>query len=358
MQEVNINVPSKEKTYKISIGNFSSADFKSELLGYIEDTSKILIIISEKVNKLWGKEIIPQSENFEIYKYVMKDGEKYKSFKTYTDIMKFALQKGLARNDCIIAIGGGVVGDIAGFIASTYMRGIRLIQIPTTLLACVDSSVGGKTGIDTNFGKNLIGTFYHPYAVLINVDFLKTLDNRQYKSGLAEVIKYALIEKTCASGEFINLMNFMNENSEKINLRDKNLLETLICTCIKLKKSVVEKDELETNLRKILNFGHTIAHALEYYGNYKKYTHGEAVAQGMIYIFEKAHNLGLITENYKFSALEFIEKFGFKQIKLPPMKKLISIMQHDKKNINGKITFVLPKDFGEVIIQQLDENEI
>ena len=219
-------------------------------------------------------------------------------------------------------------------------------------MACVDSSVGGKVAIDTNFGKNLVGCFYQPKAVYINLNFLKTLDNRQYKSGLGEVVKYAFIENSCGCNEKFELSNFLQENSEKINNRNISTLERLIEYCIKLKISVVENDEKEKGLRKILNFGHTYGHAIEKYTNYK-FTHGESVVKGINFAFILAEKLGRIDKNYLYLAKDLLNKFDFRQIPDYPVNKLVKIMQMDKKFKNGNLTFILPDDFssvGEVLL--------
>jgi len=299
--------------------NIYIEDFSLERLQTLVSGRKVLLVISKKVEKLYGKKF---SELENLYKYVLADGEKEKNFKNYQRIMNFALSKGLTRKDVVLAAGGGVVGDLAGFVASTYMRGIDLIHIPTTLLACVDSSIGGKTAINTDFGKNLVGTFYRPKAVLTDVNFLKTLDDKQFKTGLGEVVKYAFIEKSCKAEEFFNLINFLGEKFEKIMKRDMPTLKKMVEICVALKCSVVEKDEKEADLRRILNFGHTLGHAIEKFTDYKKYTHGEAVVAGMIYAFELAYQNGLIDENYKFSALDLISKFNFRKVEVPKIKQL------------------------------------
>lgn len=354
-----LNLKSKEQLYNIYIDDFSIDGFRSKILEQI-NCKKVLVIISEKVNKLYSDKIFPLAEDksFAIYKYVLPDGEKHKNFKQYQKIINFALKNGLTRKDCILAIGGGVVGDLAGFVASTYMRGIDLIQIPTTLLACVDSSVGGKTAIDTDFGKNLVGAFYQPKAVIIDVNFLRTLDDKQFKTGLGEVVKYAFIEKSCLCIDYKNMINFLNENSEKILHRDMKTLKQIIEICVALKISVVEKDEKEDDLRRILNFGHTLGHAIEKFTNYKKYTHGEAVVQGMIFAFELAYKMGLIDVNYKFSSMDLISKFSFRAVKMPRMKKLIDLMRMDKKATAEGIAFVLPCDYGQVKICDLGIDEL
>lgn len=344
MVDIAVNIKFQEKSYPIIIENEPIPDLRKKLFEYLEDRN-YLVVISQKVEKLYGKLLDIPKQN----KFILKDGEKEKNFKTYQKIINSALKLQLNRKGTIVAIGGGVAGDLAGFVASTYMRGIKFIQVPTTLLAAVDSSVGGKTAVDTGFGKNLVGTFYQPDIVFINPKFLKTLDERQYKSGLGEVVKYAFIEKSCLCEEEFNLINFLNENLDKINDRDEKILLKLIEICIKLKKSVVEKDEKENNLRRILNFGHTFAHAAEKITNYK-YTHGEAVAQGIIFAFAVAEKNNLTDKNYNFLAQDLIKKFDFRKLPLFKTDRLLKIMQTDKKADKESIRFVLPVDYSKVEI--------
>lgn len=353
MFNLNVKINASEKTYPIIINNNEIQELQGEILNII-GKNNFLAVISQKVYKLYGKNLnLPKNRIF-----ILKDGEKEKNFKTYQKILNFALKLKLNRNDYIIAVGGGVCGDIAGFAASTYMRGIHLIQIPTTLLACVDSSVGGKTAIDTDFGKNLIGTFYQPDIVLINTNFLKTLDNKQFKTGLGEVVKYAFIEKSCKCNEEFNLINFLSLNSEKILSHDNKTLEELIKICISLKISVVEQDEKEGGLRKILNFGHTYAHAVEKLTNYKKYTHGEAVIKGIEFVFDFAQKMGIIVESYKFIAEDLIKKYNFKKIPDFDIKKIINVMKMDKKATSENIIFILPTDYALVKEYKMFDNEI
>lgn len=347
-----VNIKSEDSFYPIYIDNDDISLLKEKALTHLKG-EKYLVVISEKVYRLYGKTLGFEKENI----FVLKDGEKEKNFNNYKKILEHALKMQLTRKDAIIAIGGGVVGDLAGFAASTYMRGIDFIQIPTTLLACVDSSVGGKTGIDTGSGKNLIGSFYQPKAVFINTNFLKSLDERQFKTGLGEVVKYAFIEKSCRCEDF-NLTNFLNENSEKI--RDTKILNELIRICVSLKISVVEKDEKEGSLRRILNFGHTYGHAIEKITKYRKYTHGEAVVEGMRYAFKLAVKKGIIDKNYEFYAQDIFKKFQFAQIPSFNSDKMIDIMKLDKKASSNKITFVLPTDYSTVgiydfTVQELEE---
>jgi len=353
MLNLSVKINASEKSYPIEIKN-NSIEYLREEIFELTGKNNYLVVMSEKVFKLYGNLLkFPQNNLF-----ILKDGEKEKNFKTYKKILDKAFKLKLTRKDYIIAIGGGVCGDIAGFAASTYMRGIHLIQIPTTLLACVDSSVGGKCGIDTKYGKNLVGSFYQPDAVLINTNFLKTLDERQFKTGLGEVVKYAFIEKNCKCSEEFNLINFLSLNSEKILARDNNTLEELIQICISMKISVVEKDEKEGGLRKILNFGHTYAHAVEYLTKYKKYTHGEAVIKGIEFVFDFAQELGIIVESYKFIAQDLIKKYNFKPVQDFDIKKITQAMKLDKKADSDGIVFILPIECGEVKEYKFFDSEI
>lgn len=353
MTNLSVNIKSEEKNYSIFIEDEDILLLKEKILSYVEG-KKYLVVISQKVEKLYGKTLGFAKENV----YVLKDGEKEKNFNNYKKITERALKMKLTRKDAIIAIGGGVVGDLAGFVSSTYMRGIDFIQVPTTLLACVDSSVGGKVAIDTDYGKNLVGAFYQPKVVFINPDFLKTLDDRQFKTGLGEVVKYSFIEKSCKCDEDLNLTNFLSENVEKIINRDERILSKLIEICVKLKISVVEKDEKENGLRRILNFGHTYGHAIEKITKYKKYTHGEAIVAGMKYAFNLAIKRNLIDKNYKFFAEDVIKKFYFVEIPEFDREKMIELMQLDKKAVNEKIIFILPIDYSTVEAFELNSEDL
>lgn len=359
MTDFSLNLKTQGKQYNIYVDDFSIDALKSKIREQIIG-KKVLVVISKKVEKLYGSKLFPLEVNSEIqvFKYILPDGECHKNFKNYEKILNFALKNGLTRKDCVLAIGGGVVGDLAGFVAATYMRGIDLVQIPTTLLACVDSSVGGKTAIDTAFGKNLVGCFYQPKAVIIDVNFLKTLDEKQFKTGLGEVVKYAFIEKSCGCVEYENLFNYLSENFERLMQKDMKILKKVVEICVALKISVVEKDEKESNLRRILNFGHTLGHAIEKFTNYKKYTHGEAIVQGMIFAFNLAYKKGFIDESYKFTALNLIKNFDFCPVKIPKMKKLVELMKLDKKATSSTIVFVLPKDYGQVQVCEFKPEEL
>ena len=271
------------KCYQIAISDESIETSINEVFKQTS-SQKRLFVISKKVYDLYKKILnIPQEEIL-----VLKDGESQKNFKNYIKILNKAADLGLTRKDTLIAIGGGVIGDITGFAASTYMRGIDYIQIPTTLLAMVDSSVGGKTAIDMKDAKNIVGSFYQPKAVFININFLKTLDKRQYLSGIGEVLKYACIENGCCYKHSLFLFEYLTLCCEKLLAKEPMTLLRVIEYCLNLKIAVVSQDEKEADLRKILNLGHTLAHALETKTKYKKFTHGEAVILGIFFIFNWA----------------------------------------------------------------------
>lgn len=341
MIELSVNISDKEKFYPVFIDKSDISTLKNEILKHIHG-KKFVVVISQKVENLYGKLLGFDKDN----KFILKDGEKQKNFKNYKLILDFCLKKKLNRDDAIIAIGGGVVGDLAGFVAATYMRGIDFIQVPTTLLAAIDSSVGGKTAINTKEGKNLVGAFYQPKAVFINVNFLKTLPLRELKTGLGEAVKYAFIEKSCNIDEDFNLLNFLSNNCF-LEYNERTFVD-LIKICISLKIAVVQNDEKESGLRKILNFGHTYGHAIEKLTKYKKYTHGECVASGILFAFDLALKNELIDKNYLFLMQDLMKNFDFIKIPQIDLKKVIPVMKTDKKTSNGKIRFILPVDYATV----------
>lgn len=353
MVELSININARSKSYPIFIDNEPIANLKDKILSYCSEQN-FLVVISEKVYKLYGKILNFDKKNV----YILKDGECNKNFKNYQKIIARALQMQLTRKSSIIAIGGGVCGDLAGFVASTFMRGINFIQVPTTLLACTDSSVGGKVAINTAFGKNLVGSFYQPKVVFINTNFLQTLDEKQFKSGMGEVVKYAFIEKSCKHNEDFNLINFLTEKNNKILAKDNDTLKELIKICVSLKASVVEKDEQENDLRRILNLGHTYGHAIEKATNYKKYTHGEAVVEGIRFVLDLAIKTNCIEKNYKFLIEDVLNKFEFQAVKKFKLEKMIKLMKSDKKSTATDIVFILPSAYAEVKAVPISPNDL
>ena len=303
---------------------------------YFED-KKYFLITNTTLKKLYPEFISKFDKNRVV---VIKDGEKYKNHKTFNQITEKLLSAKIERKDCIVALGGGVIGDLTGYVASSILRGVDLIQVPTTLLAMCDSSIGGKTGYNTKQGKNLVGSFYFASKVLIDPNFLNTLNEYEFKCGLGEIVKYAFIEKSCKCDEYFNLIEYL-ENSD-INSVKTNI-EKIIEICAKLKANVVNLDGKEAGLRKILNLGHTFAHPIETLSKYKGISHGEAVAYGIRYASKLSFSLKKIDEDYYKLINKVLDNFGLatKRLKYPP-KKIINLMQNDKKVSNQKINLLLP----------------
>lgn len=353
MINIPVNIKENDIFYSININNNDLNKLKKAIFEEI-NYKNYIVVFSQKVYKLYSKILdFPKDKII-----ILKDGEREKNYKNYLRIMNFAFSKKLKREDAIIAIGGGVVGDLTGFVASTYMRGINFIQVPTTLLAATDSSVGGKVAINTKYGKNLVGSFYQPKAVFINVNFLKTLDEKQYKSGLGEILKYGFIERSCNPDSEAHLINFLTEHQNKILSRDVFILKELIKICVELKIAVVKNDEKESGLRKILNYGHTYGHAIETITKYKKYTHGECVIEGILFALRIALKLNLIDKEYKFLCEDLIKKYNYQPLLKFEKSKLINIMTTDKKATDRHLKFILPTEYATVAERDFTIEEI
>lgn len=354
---INVNVkikPQKESSYPIFICE-KLLDNAYTYISQYTKAKRFLVVTNDTVYALYGKKLINENSEF----IILPDGEVYKNMEMLNKILDKALEIKLERKDAIIALGGGVIGDMAGFAASVYQRGIDFIQIPTTLLAQVDSSVGGKVAVNHSLGKNMIGSFYQPKLVLADTDTLNTLDIRQFKTGLAEVLKYAFIEKTCNASCDYHLFEFLSENKYEIYKKNHSVLKELIRICCELKSSVVNQDEKEKGLRAILNFGHTYAHAIEKLTNYEKYTHGEAVSVGMYMIFNLAKKINAVSESYYNSAIKLLENYELLssvEEKFNP-ELFYETMKSDKKVADKTINFVLPVGEKEVEIRNnIDKN--
>jgi len=263
-----------------------------------------------------------------------------------------ALAAGIDRRSLVVALGGGVVGDMAGFAAATFLRGVPLVQVPTTLLAMVDSAVGGKTGVDLREGKNLAGAFYQPVMVLADTATLETLPPRQLRNGMAEVIKYGVIKDR-------RLFDSLQRIGEKERMPSAKEFDEIIRRCCRIKAGVVEIDEREEKgVREILNFGHTFGHAIETLTGYKTYNHGEAVAIGMVLAGRLAQRLGIFHEQERLENV--IRAFGLPtEVKgFLPAQKIIAIMIKDKKVRNGKLRFVLPVSIGKIIVREVPPDAV
>lgn len=349
-----INIPPKKGcSYDIFIGKGLNAEY-FELIKKYTKAEKFLVVTNKTIYSLYVDKIKFPNTSF----VILDDGEEFKTFDSLKKIIDVAIDNRLERRDCFIAFGGGVVGDITGFAAASYLRGVDFIQIPTTLLAQVDSSVGGKVAINHERGKNLIGAFYQPKLVLADIDILKTLDDRQLKTGLAEVLKYAFIEKACGADLNYRFYDFLDCNKESVFSLNPDILTQMIKICCTLKASVVEKDETEKGLRAVLNFGHTFAHAIENLTGYTKFTHGEAVAAGMIMATKLALKLELIDRQYFVKINSLINKYDL-IYNMPEFNKdeFISSMRLDKKADSNKIRFILPDGDSSVkMVSDINEN--
>jgi 3-dehydroquinate synthase len=280
-------------------------------------------------------------------------GEASKNLNTIARLASSLAQRGFDRQDGLLALGGGVTGDITGFLAASYMRGLPFVQVPTTLLAQVDSSVGGKTGVDIPEGKNLVGAFYQPRCVYIDSQVLSALPESELLNGLAEVIKYGVIyDRT--------FFEFLENRRQDILALELPVLEEVIATCCAIKADVVEKDERETDLRRILNYGHTIGHAIEAASGYSL-AHGSAVAIGMVAAAELAVLKGILAADEKLRIEKLISDFGL-PVKIPgelDRQEITNYLKTDKKTVDGRVFFVLPTTIGKVIItDEVDEKHI
>lgn len=337
------------RSYNICIGSGILPELGGRYLKTLPVGKKVLVITNPKVRRLYGqivKECL-SGAGYAVLVGEMGDGEKYKTMATAERLYDLAYASGIDRLSPVVALGGGVVGDTAGFVAATYLRGVPLIQVPTTLLAQVDSSVGGKVAVNHPRGKNIIGVFYQPRLVLADVNLLKTLPPRELRSGLAEVIKYGVIW----SEEFFS---WLEENIEALLAGEAGSLVHVVRESCRIKAKVVEADETEGGLRAILNYGHTAGHAVEALTGYKKYTHGEAVGIGMVVAARLARSLDLLD----FSELSRIEAL-VRRVGLPHelpenllVEDLVESFSHDKKVAGGKLTFVLPGRIGKVDIKK------
>ncbi|MGC2061747.1 MAG: 3-dehydroquinate synthase [Thermodesulfovibrionales bacterium] len=337
-----------ERSYPIIIANGTLAGIGNALAesGY---RGRLALISNPTVHDLYGKSVAAslKGAGFDLFEILVPDGEEHKSLASAEMIYTELLKSRLDRKSTLVALGGGVIGDLTGFVASTFMRGIDFIQVPTTLLAQVDSSVGGKTGVNHSLGKNMIGTFWQPRLVWIDVATITTLPRRDFLSGLAEVIKYGVIWDE----EFFC---FLEREREKILGLDSATLVRLISRSCEIKAEVVSKDERESGLRAILNYGHTIGHAVETATGYTRYLHGEAVAIGMLSAALLARLLGLIDRQQTDRIGALIRSYGLPVV-IPDtvgVDDLLSCMQLDKKTVSGALTFILPEKIGAVRIEK------
>jgi len=307
-----------------------------------------LVVSDENVGALYGAAVLHSLTECgcKAELICVPPGEGSKSLGVAMELYTKAVTMGLDRRSPVIALGGGVVGDLAGFVAATYLRGVPFIQIPTTLLAMVDSSVGGKVAVNHELGKNLIGAFYQPRLVVADLDVLSTLPERELIAGLAEVIKYGAIHDT-------DFFNYLNRNCAALMKKEEGVLTEVISRCCRSKAWVVEQDEKENNLRMILNFGHTIGHAIEAETDYTGYRHGEAVAVGMYAASLISRELGLCTSQTVEAMREIIQRFSLPlTARECSPERLMTFLKRDKKSVDNVVQWVLIQAPGEVVIER------
>ena len=341
-----VQVPLGSRSYAIKVGGGLLPRLGAEC-AQLKLGQRCAVITDANVGRKFATAALKSlsASGFEPVLLTVPAGEKSKSVSTVEKCYDQLAQHRLERKSFIVALGGGVVGDLAGFVAATYLRGIPFVQVPTTLLAQVDSSVGGKTGVNLKSGKNLVGAFYQPRLVLCDLDTLKTLPKREFISGLAEVIKYGIIYDA-------NLFAQLENNLPKILRRDSQTLSQIIARCCEIKAEVVGQDETESGLRAILNFGHTLGHAIENSSGYGKFLHGEAISIGQVAAAKLSHKiLGLPLHDAERIEKLFIAAGLPVKIKLAAArrKKLFAAMRLDKKVSGGEVKFVLAEKIGKVV---------
>ena len=316
---------------------------------------RVIVISNDTVLPLFKSSIDAALNNqYQLDYFTIKDGEQYKTLDTYQEIMTLLLQSGASRDVTLIALGGGVVGDICGFVASTFMRGVAFIQMPTTLLSQVDSSVGGKTAVNHPLGKNMIGAFYQPQAVFVDIHSLSSLPAREFAAGMAEVIKYGIL------GD-LELFEYLENNVSEIRALDSNVMAFVIERCCQNKAEIVSQDEKEQGVRALLNLGHTFGHAIEAEQGYGQWLHGEAVAAGMVQAATLSNARGWLDNVELQRIIDLIAAF-----KLPitgpetmtPQQYLVH-MKKDKKVLASTIRFILPKQIGQaILVSDVTEQEL
>lgn len=318
-----------------------------ELVKNVLPGNKITLISDTNVYPIYGDGLKAQLEvqGYEVFTYLFPAGEGSKTTSTIVDMVEFMADKGLTRVDGVVALGGGVCGDMAGFAAAIYLRGIKFVQIPTTLLSQVDSSVGGKTGVDLPQGKNLCGAFHQPELVIIDPNVLDTLTPHFFSDGMGEVIKYGCIKSKPLFERLVR------ENAE-------DFIEDLIFECVDIKRQVVEKDEKEHGERALLNFGHTCGHAIEKLWNFETISHGEAVGIGMVMISRVGENMGITEQGTADKIVALLEKYNLKTTDTHSIAEIVDAMRADKKRTGEGIRFAMLGSIGDSFIRPVDNLDI
>ena len=343
-----------ERSYEILIG-LDLRKKVGEFLKAVFRPSRVVIITHPSINSTYGEEVIANclDQGWTTDIIEVPEGEVSKSLGQVEKLYDRLLELNCDRKSVLIALGGGVIGDLVGFVAATYQRGINFIQVPTTLLSQVDSSVGGKTGVNHPKGKNMIGAFYQPRLVVTDLQTLKTLPIKEYRAGLAEIVKYGVISDA-------SFFEFLEKNYKDILNLNHDCLSYIIENSCAIKAKVVEKDERETHHRMILNFGHTLGHAIESLTGYSRFVHGEAVAIGMVRAAELSHSMGKCSKEVPRRLEALLKNLGL-PVEMPKLDPtaVIKSLYHDKKTMDNKIKFILVKEIGSIeIVEQVPESEI
>lgn len=363
IKTISIATPKAASAYKITVGGDLLHRVGEWAARSVGSTAKSIAVISNpKVFGLYGDPVVKslKDSGFHVCTWLMKDGERHKSLRSLETALKFLSGSRLTRSDAVLALGGGVVGDLAGFAASVYLRGVPFLQVPTTLLSMIDSSVGGKTGVNTEFGKNLVGSFYQPRGVLVDIETLATLPSREMTAGLCEAIKQGALSGNKLFNQTSDFLDDCPAKNFKNDLGDLNLrsgLIDLIYAQISFKAQIVRQDEMEeigrrdAKSRKILNFGHTFGHALEKVTGYRYFKHGEAVGYGIIFAAHLSNILELLDENELKCLNDVVRRAG----DLPSLhgidrKEVFETFQFDKKQISESLQWILLRQIGKPVI--------
>ena len=335
-----LNVELADKSYPIYIGS-NLLSSKSLLSDHIQG-KQVMIVTNTTIAPLYLEKLKDALSDFSVESVVLPDGEEFKTLETLNNVFDALLKARFDRSSTLVALGGGVVGDIAGYAAASYQRGVNFIQVPTSLLSQVDSSVGGKTGVNHELGKNMIGAFYQPKAVIIDVDTLDTLSDQEYSAGMAEVIKYGLLDNT-------DFFSMLETNIESIMARNKDLIIEIIFNSCQDKASIVALDEFERGKRALLNLGHTFGHGIENAFGYGNYLHGKAVSIGMVMAAKLSMDEGYLSNEDAIRVENILSKANLPIVikKSIDSETLIEAMSLDKKSIDGKIRLVLLKALGD-----------
>ncbi len=336
---------SASSEYNVNIGSGFLDNIGAEI-EKIKSPCNVVLVSDDTVYSIYGERVKNglEKSGFSVCEFVFPHGEDSKSMENFAKIQEFCAEQNITRTDLFVALGGGVTGDLTGFAASTYLRGVDFVQIPTTVLSMVDSSVGGKTAINLKAGKNLCGAFYQPIAVFADCDTLKTLPQETFNEGCAEIIKYGMI----LDGEFLT---FLQNNDIRANI------EYVIKRCVEIKRDVVERDEFENGERKLLNFGHTIGHSVEKCSNLT-ISHGNAVAIGMVIASRGAYKTGLTDRDYTEILLPILEKNGLPTTCEFTAEELVSVSLKDKKRSGNEISLIIPKEYGLCEIKKINIDDL